>query len=104
MNATAELYRGELIAKLKWAGPLVTEQVLLRVATVPYLGDDDVYIREASAVVKDALATILQPRFDAEEAEIASLRAKADALEVEHARRLREFEEFRNAKTFNTIH
>ena len=38
MNALAEQFRAVVIAQLKWAGPLVTEQVLLRVATVAYPG------------------------------------------------------------------
>jgi hypothetical protein len=104
VNKVIELYRAELIAQLKWAGPLITEQVLLRVAAVPYGGDDQVYIREATAVVKEASATALQPMLDAMKAEATAARAKADALEAEHARQLRKLEDFRNMNTFNTVH
>lgn len=58
------LFRAEVISQLQWAGPEVTEDVLMHVATVPLFEDDETYVRVAAEVMRAALEKALQPTFE----------------------------------------
>ena len=103
MTDIHERVRAEVIKQLKFAGPEVTEDVLLHLATVPGCDDDKTYVLAAVDVIRAAAERALRPTIDRLTAEAALAKARADELEAQFKRSMREFEEFRRMKTHQTI-
>lgn len=98
-----ERFRAEVISQLQWAGPEVTEDVLMHVATVPFFDDPLDYIAVAALVVRAALEKALAPEFERLRAESAAYRAQTAEIEAQMERSMREFEAFRRMQVPPTI-
>ena len=78
-----------VIEKLHWAGPWVTEDVLLAVATGPYRGDRNAYLNELVPIIASTFEKAMHARLD------SSLDSSAEAAE----RFRRDIEEFEQMRT-----
>jgi hypothetical protein len=80
--------RVAVIEKLHWAGPWVTEDVLLAVATVPYRGDRNAYLNQVIPIITSTYEKAIHPRLD----------SSAEATE-RFRRDIEEFEQMRTVWT-----
>jgi hypothetical protein len=97
------MMRAKIMTTCEWMGADAVAHILQRVEVVPNMGDVNDYIAVACAVLKVAAEEAMQPKIEALRAETAAALARAEMLEAQCQKSMREFEVFRSMVTPPTI-